>query len=231
MDHPILNNTSDEAISWLSELKRITKETNEEWAGLLGINPAAAITTVKPSGTVSQLVNCSSGIHPRLYRYYIRTVRTDRYDPIGFLLVEQGIPYTKDKHNYYFKFPIKSPDSSIVAEQCSATDQLKLWELYATHWCDHNPSQTIYYTDDTFLEVGQWVWEHFDKIGGLSFFPYTNNIYENNPYIPITQEKYEELIEQMPAKINWDALSEYEKVDNTTSSQEFACSGGQCEIS
>jgi ribonucleoside-diphosphate reductase alpha chain len=231
MDHPVMCGKDEETLqAWLSEIKQVTKETNEEWSKLLGINPAAAICTIKPSGTVSQLVDCSSGIHPRLFLYYMRTVRTDRTDPLGVMLSDQGVPYSQDQHNYYFRFPVKSPEHSIVAKDMSALDQLRVWKMYADHWCDHNPSQTIYYTDDTFMEVGQWVWKHFDEIGGLSFFPHTDNVYENNPYIEITAEKYEELKASFPVAINWMALPEYEREDTTTGTQEYACSGGKCEI-
>lgn len=241
MDHPIMSGRSDaskwgsvvsqDLPDWLEELKQVAKETNEEWANILGINSAAAITCCKPSGTVSQLVDCSSGIHPRLFPYYIRTVRTDRCDPLGLMLAEQGVPYSQDQYNYYFRFPMKSPEYSTLAKDMSALEQLKMWKIYADYWCDHNPSQTIYYTEDTFMEVGQWVWSHFDQIGGLSFFPHTDNVYENNPYIEITKEKYEELASTFPQEIDWDALVTYEKVDSTTGTQEYACSAlGGCEI-
>jgi ribonucleoside-diphosphate reductase alpha chain len=146
------------------------------------------------------------------------------------MLSDQGVPYSQDQYNYYFRFPIKSPSHSVVAKDMSSLQQLKLWKIYADHWCDHNPSQTIYYTDDSFLEVGQWVWENFDSIGGLSFFPHMDNVYENAPYTEINEEKYEELLSTFPAEIDWSILTEYEKEDTTTGTQEYACSGGKCDI-
>lgn len=211
----------------LRELKQIAIETNKVWADKLGINKAAAITCVKPSGTVSQLVNSSSGIHPRHYKYFIRTVRNDKKDPLAQFLVEQGVPYVEDDNDYLFRFPMKAPSHSITQDEIGAIEQLKLWKIYADHWCDHNPSQSILYTDDDFLEVGAWVWKNFDSIGGLSFFPHNDHVLENSPYMPITEEEYQERKEGFP-DVNWEDFNETE--DTTTGSQEYACVSGQCDI-
>jgi ribonucleoside-diphosphate reductase alpha chain len=215
--------------TWLQELKEVAYETNREWASKLGIEPAASITCVKPSGTVSQLVDSSSGIHPRMFGSYIRTTTDSKNDPIAKFLVEQGVPHNEDDRNFYFQFPMKSPEGSVVADQMGAMEQLKLWKIYQDSWCDHNPSQTIYYTDDEFLEVGSWVWKNFDSIGGLSFFPKSDHVYENAPFQEVTNEEVEHLIDNFPV-IDWDGFRGYEVGDNTSGSQEFACSGGKCEL-
>jgi ribonucleoside-diphosphate reductase alpha chain len=216
-------------IDWLEKLREVAYETNKKWADMLGISPAKAITCIKPSGTVSQLVDSSSGIHPRFSPYYLRTVMNDKKDPIGKFLVDQGMSYNEDDNHYYFQFPIKAPENSTCIADLGAMDQLELWKIYADAWCDHNPSQTIYYTDDEFLKIGAWMWENFDNIGGLSFFPHSDNIYENAPYQEITEDEYNQLTYDFPT-INWDKLGDYEQEDMTTASQEFACQGGACEL-
>lgn len=218
----------------LQELKDVAITTNKEWADRLGINQSAAITCVKPSGTVSQLVNSASGIHPRYSRFYIRRVRNDKKDPLSQFLIDAGVPYEEDKMNpsaYVFSFPAKSPESSVVAGEMTAMQQLDLWKTYAEHWCEHKPSMTCYYKDDEFLQVGQWVWDNYTKISGISFLPYTDHVYPQAPYEPISKDKFEELSAQMPEEIDWTILEQYENDDNTTSSQELACSAsGGCEI-
>lgn len=230
MDHYVMCGYDGILIDWLKELKQVAKETNIVWAKKLGISPATAITCVKPSGTVSQLVNSSSGMHTRQFKYYIRRVQNDIKDPLTKVLITQGVPYTQDSSVYYFNFPMKSPDSALTAKDISALEQLELWKKYQEHWCDHNPSQSIYYEDNDFMGVGQWVWDNFDTIGGLSFFQLSNNVYDNSPYVEITKEEYERLVKEFPKEIDFDKLSEYEKEDNTTGMQEFSCSGGQCEL-
>lgn len=227
MDHRVLSGTDAER--WLKELRKVAHDTNEKWAKKLGIAKAAAITCVKPSGTVSQLVDSSSGIHPRLFRNYIRTTIESKQDPIGQFLIEQGVPHNEDDRNYYLQWPMKSPKDSVVSEDRGAIEQLELWKTYQDCWCDHNPSQTIYYTDDEFLDVGAWVWKNFDSIGGLSFFPKTDHVYENAPYKEVTNEELDALVDGFPA-INWDDFTGFECEDNTTGSQEYACAGGKCEL-
>lgn len=242
MDHTVLGNSYGGDLDgkfqstplWLDRLKEVAIETNAEWADKLGIPRAAAITCVKPSGTVSQLVNSSSGIHPRFAQYYIRRVRNDIKDPISQFLIDQGIPYEVDNTNpnvYVFSFPMEGCSKlQPTADTVTASQQLDLWEVYQKYWCEHKPSCTVYYRDDEFLEIGQWIYNHFDEISGVSFMPYTDHIYTQAPYEEITKERYEELIKDMPENVDWDLLSKYESTDNTTSSQEFACTSGQCEI-
>lgn len=181
--------------------------------------------------TVSLLCNTSSGIHPRYGKYIIRRVRQDMKDPLSKMMIDQGIPYVLDNDKYIFDFYIKSPEHSRCQSEVGAMNQLELWKVYADNWCDGNPSQTIYYNDSEFLTIADWVWKNWDDIGGLSFFPGSDDsIYENAPLEEISKEVYEELCKGFPSKIDWSKLSEYEVTDNTTGSQEVACSGGACEL-
>ena len=234
MDHPILSKPTEETKAWLKELRQHAKETNEVYASALGINASAAITCVKPSGTVSQLVNSASGIHPRFSKYYIRTVRGDNKDPLTQFLSNQGIPVEADANNpastSVFSFPVESPVSSITAESVTALDQLELWKVYQEEWCDHKPSITVYVRPSEWVKVGSWVYENFDSISGIAFLPYTDHIYKQAPYQKITQEQYEELLGKMPKQIDWQSLRNLEVEDNTTVMQELACSAGSCEI-
>lgn len=245
-DHPVMGTDHVEAYSkkdaeivnyvtreWLEELKSVAVETNKTWADILGIQQSAAITCVKPSGTVSQLVDSASGIHPRYSRYYIRRVRNDKKDPLSQFLIDSGVPYEDDVTNnqtYVFSFPMKAPDEAIVAGEMTAEDQLKLWQVYADHWCEHKPSMTAYYTDDNFLSVGDWVWNNFDAISGISFLPHADHVYQQAPYETINEEAYNKLVAEMPDSIDWDKLAAYESTDNTVGSQELACAGGVCEV-
>lgn len=237
-DNPVMANQfslgDNDPEDWLEELKNVAVETNKEWAHRIGINQSTAITCVKPSGTVSQLVNSASGIHPRYSRYYIRRVRNDKKDPLSQFLIDSGVPYEEDKMNpqaYVFAFPIKSPDSAVVAGEMTAMEQLNLWKVYAKHWCEHKPSMTCYYKNDEFLEVGQWVWDHFKDISGISFLPHTDHVYQQAPYEPIDGDKFEQLITEIPEELDWTLLESYESDDNTTGSQELSCSAsGGCEI-
>lgn len=213
----------------LEYLKNIVRETNIKWAKILGIEPSLQLTLIKPSGTVSQLCGTSSGIHPRFAPYYIRRVTQDIKDPLTSLMVEEGVPYVIAGEKAIFSFPIKSPEGAVCARDMGAMEQLGLWELYRDHWCDGNPSQTIYYTDSDFLNIQAWVYNKWDKIGGLSFFPLDDNVYENAPYEEISEEKYEELALQFP-DIDWSKLPEFEKEDGTCVNTEFACAGGQCDF-
>jgi len=216
----------------LSQLRDITREVNKEWAAKLGIPESKAITTVKPSGTVSQLVNSGSGIHPRYAKHYIRRVRADVKDPLATWMQDKGIPCETDVYNpqnLVFSFPMKSADNSLTRHDVSAIEHLELWLKYRKHWTDHNPSVTIYVGEDEWPDVGAWVWNHWDEICGVSFLPREddNHTYAQAPYEEITAEQYEELKAQVPDV----DFSEYTEVaDNTTSSQELACTAGVCEI-
>lgn len=214
----------------LKELKQVVKETNEQWAARLGINPSKQLTLIKPSGTVSQLVDSSSGMHPRWSEYYIRKVTQDNKDPLTKLMIDQKIPHQTKGDKTYFSFPMKAPSGATCRHHISAIEQLELWKIYRDCWCDGNPSQTIYYTDNEFLDVQAWVWKNWDSIGGLSFFPVDDNVYEISPYNKITKEEYEAAMSMFPSNIQWERLCEYESTDETTGSQELSCSGGACDL-
>lgn len=218
----------------LEILKQVAIDTNKEWAEKLGIPQSTAITCVKPSGTVSQLVDSASGIHVRHSDYYIRTVRADNKDPLTLFLKDMGIPNEPDvmkpNDTTVFSFPIKSPDGSITREGQSAIEALELWLTYQRHWCEHKPSVTISVKKDEWLEVGAFVYKHFDEMSGVSFLPYDDHTYAQAPYQECSKEDYEALVEQMPEDIDWTRLQEYEKEDTTTGMQSFACSGDVCEI-
>jgi ribonucleoside-triphosphate reductase (thioredoxin) len=217
----------------LHDLKEVAIETNKEWAEMLGINPSTAITCVKPSGTVSQLVDSASGIHPRYAAYYQRTVRSDNKDPLTMFLKEQGVPWeadvTKPDNTTVFSFPMKSPEGSVTRKEMGAIEQLELWLIYQDHWCEHKPSMTVYYKDNEFLEVGAWVYRNFDKVSGVSFLPYSDHIYKQAPYQEITEEQYNEAMKTFPI-ITWEKFDKYESEDSTTIMKEFACSGDKCEL-
>lgn len=253
MDHPILNGCGlveiergldGVAPAWFSdpmdlseileELKQHAISTNAKWATKLGINASVAITCVKPSGTVSQLCNTASGIHPRYSRYYIRNVRQDKKDPISQFLIDQGIPYQNAPESpdnmYVFSFPIQSPDNAVLRDDFNCLKQLELWKTYAEHWCEHKPSITVYYRPDEFLALGDWVYTNFDILSGVSFLPYSEHTYRAAPYEEISEERYKEEMAKMPEGINWDELAQYESDDNTIGSQELACAAGGCEI-
>jgi len=216
---------------WLEELKSEAIATNEEWSAKLGINPSSAITCVKPSGTVSQLVDSASGIHPRYAQYYIRTVRADKKDPMSSFLISQGVPHesdiTKPNDTWVFAFPQKAPEGAVMRDNVSAIDQLELWLVYQKHWCEHKPSITVYVREHEWMEVGAWVYKHFDSMSGVSFLPHSEHVYQQAPYQEVTEEWYNVLVERMPT-INWAEFRE--ELDYTTSSQELACVGSSCEI-
>jgi len=177
------------------------------------------------------LCGTASGIHPRYAEYYLRRVTQVNKDPLTDLMIEQGIPHKRGEEKTYFSFPIKSPVNSVCGKEMGAIEQLELWKTYQEFWCEGNPSQTIYYTDDNFLDVQAWVYQNFDIVGGLSFFPYDDFIYdrETQPYLPIGKDEYEKALEEFPSELSWD-MSGRENDDNTTGMQEYACSGGKCEI-
>ena len=217
----------------LEALKTYTVTVNKEWSTRLGINQSTAITAVKPSGTVSQLVDSASGIHARFSPQYIRTVRSDGKDPISEFLKDAGVPWEKDvmnDDNYVFSFPIKAPAGSTSVDDLNVQQQLDLWEIYQNHYCEHKPSVTIYYSDEEFLAAGQWLWDRLDSCSGISFLPRTDHVYQQAPYTAITPEAYKEALALMPKTINWDDLGKFETEDTTTGTQELACVAGQCEI-
>lgn len=232
MDHPVMSGLQDWNIleGWLKELKQEAREINEEWSSYLGIPSSKQLTLVKPSGTVSQLCGTSSGIHPRHAPYYIRRVTQDSKDPLTELMLQEGLPHVVVGEKTLFDFPIKAPSHAVLQRDMGAIEQLELWKVYREYWCEGNPSQTIYYTDDTFLDVQAWVYKNWDIIGGLSFFPVDDNIYENAPYEEITEEEYNVLLSNFNTEVNWSRLTEIENEDGTGTIQEFACSGGNCEL-
>jgi ribonucleoside-diphosphate reductase alpha chain len=241
MDNPVLSGSENAEIVWgkqlwaiLLTLKNVAVETNAEWADKLGIARSVAVTTVKPSGTVSQLVDSASGIHARHSEYYIRTVRGDNKDPLTQFMKDQGVPSEPDvmkpANTTVFSFPMKSPVGAVTRNDMTAIQQLELWLLYQQHWCEHKPSITVTVRDHEWMEVGAWVYKHFDEVSGVSFLPHSDHTYQQAPYQEVGQREYEELLKLMPYKIDWEKLSDYEKEDNTKSSQTFACTGDVCEI-
>jgi ribonucleoside-diphosphate reductase alpha chain len=218
----------------LDQLKRVAVEENKKWANKLGISPAAAITCVKPSGTVSQLVDSASGIHTRHSPYYLRTIRADKKDPLAQLMVDQGVYHeddtTKPDHTYVFYFPIKAPKNAITRENLTALEHLKLWKHYQDNWCEHKPSVTVSVRENEWLEVGAWVYENFDDVSGISFLPYVDHSYQQAPYQEITAKEYKEWLKKTTTSIDWTVLPEYEKEDMTENNKELACSANTCEI-
>jgi len=217
----------------LERLRDAANEVNVEYSEKLGINPATAITTIKPSGTVSQLVDSSSGIHGRFSPYYIRTVRQANNDPLTDLLKDQGVPNECDIMNpgntTVFSFPIKSPEGATLANEQTAIEQLENWKLFQKHWSEHSVSVTVYVKDDEWMEVGSWVYTNFDYITGVSFLPYSDHTYDQAPYQPCSKEEYEKALEAQPS-VDYNKLSEFEIEDSTEGSQTLACSAGGCEI-
>jgi len=234
MDHYLLSKgDSKDLTKWLEAVRDVAIDTNKAWAEKLGINQSAAITCVKPSGTVSQLVDSASGIHPRFSKHYIRRVRSDNKDPLAIFMGQSGFPVEQDimsPTSAVFSFPVKAPETSVTVKQVGAMQQLELWKAYQNHWCEHKPSITVYYTDDEFLQVAQWIWENFDLCSGISLLPYSDHVYQQAPYEDISAEEYDKLVAEMPVGVDWNDLEKYEEEDNTTGSQELACVGGACEI-
>jgi ribonucleoside-triphosphate reductase len=217
----------------LRELKEHAIETNRVWAEKLGISPSVAVTTVKPSGTVSQLVDSSSGIHPRMFPYYLRTVRQDKKDPLGKLLKEAGLYHEDDvtspEQTDVFFFPIKSPDGAVTTKNVTAIAQLEHYLVFRTHWCEHNPSITVYIRESEWMDVGAWVYRNFDSLGGVSFLPLTDHVYKQAPYQEISKDQYEEWTAKTPT-IDWGRLREFESSSNVNIQPELACSAGVCEL-
>ena len=234
MDCPLTNGSSGENLpSLLTHLKEVATSTNKIHAEEIGINQSASVTCVKPSGTVSQLVDSASGIHTRHSPFYIRTVRSDVKDPLCNLLIDSGVPHEPDKTNpsnvMVFSFPMRSPESSLTRKDFSAISQLELHRLYSQFWAEHKVSQTISVKENEWIEVGSFVYNNFEDISGVSFLPYSDYVYEQAPYTECTKKEFNNLTKQMP-DINWSLLTNYEALDNTTSSQELACTSGSCEI-
>jgi len=233
MDHEVLSKPSEQAAQWLTQLREHAVKVNAEWAQKLGINPSVAITTVKPSGTVSQLVDSASGIHPRYSKYYVRTVRADKKDPLAQFMRAEGFPVEdcvmKPDTTDVFSFPVRGPEHAVFRNDMSAIQQLEHYLMFKRFWCEHNPSITVYVRDHEWLAVGDWVYNHFDDIGGVSFLPHTDHVYQQAPYIECSAEEYEALVAKMPT-VDWSKLQEFEKEDNTTGTKELACTAGVCEI-
>jgi ribonucleoside-diphosphate reductase alpha chain len=218
----------------LEELKNVAIATNAEWADRLGIPASTAITCIKPSGTVSQLVDSASGIHARHSDYYIRTVRGDNKDPLTQFMKDQGIPSEPDvmkpDATTVFSFPQKSPLGAVTRNDMSAIDQLKLWMIYQRHWCEHKPSVTITVKDEEWMEVGAWVYKNFDEVSGVSFLPHSDHTYQQAPYQECSEREYLEALAIMPERIDWARLSEYETEDTSKGTSTFACVSGSCEL-
>lgn len=233
MDHEVLSQMTSLAQQWLSELREWAIKVNKNWATKLGINQSVAITTVKPSGTVSQLVDAASGKHERYSQYYIRTVRGDKKDPLTQLMISQGFPYEdaqgKEETTAVFSFPVKAPDGALTRNDRNAIEQLQHYLMFQTCWSEHNVSNTIYVRDHEWLEVGAWVYRHFDSLAGVSFLPHSDHNYPQAPYTECTQEEYEALLARMPA-FDWDELARFEQDDTTVNTKELACLAGVCEI-
>lgn len=236
MDHSTMAGDGEPGVlqDWLVGLREEAVKVNEEWSQKLGVNQSAAITCVKPSGTVSQLVDSASGIHTRHAPYYIRTIRADKKDPLAQFMAAKGFPVeddvTKVDSTHVFSFPVKAPDNAVCREHRTALQQLNHWLLYQRFWCEHKPSVTINVKEEEWPEVGGWVWKHFDEVSGVSFLPYSEHTYRQAPYQEITEEEYNEWIERMPTGIEWAGLGEYEREDHTTGTHELACTGGACEL-
>jgi ribonucleoside-diphosphate reductase alpha chain len=235
MDNPLTSNPDAEELpELLKELRECANTVNKEFAKKLDVNESAAITCVKPSGTVSQLVDSGSGIHARHNEYYIRSVRIDIKDPLCQFMTDYGFPHEPDimspNNTMVFYFPIQSPGDSMFRKDIGAIDQLKMWLVYQTHWTEHKPSVTITVKENEWLEVAAFVYKHFNEISGVSFLPYVDHIYKQAPYQDCTKDEYDELVERMPKSVNWELLSKYETQDLTAGAQELACSGNSCEI-
>lgn len=233
MDHPILSQTTEEAAKWLMSMKQYAIDTNKLWAEKLGINQSVAITTVKPSGTVSQLVDSASGIHPRYSEHYIRTVRADKKDPLAKLMRMQGFPVEdcvfKGDTTDIFSFPVEGPNHAVFRNDRSALEQLDHYLMFQTYWTEHNVSITVYVKDHEWMGVGDWVYRNFDKVAGVSFLPHSDHTYQQAPYTECSKQEYEDLLSRMP-EFNWEQLAMFEKEDSTVNTKELACSAGQCEL-
>ena len=234
MDSTLLNKNDSKLVDRLNKLREKAVAVNKEWSSTLGIPQSTAITCVKPSGTVSQLVDSASGIHARHNPYYIRTVRGDNKDPLTEFMKSQGIPNEPDvmkpEHTTVFSFPMKTAKDAVFRTSMSAIEQLEMWKTYAVHWCEHKPSVTISVKEQEWVNVGNWCWDNFDYLSGVSFLPFSDHTYKQAPYQDIDEEQYKKLHSEMPKNIDWGKLQDFEKEDNTKGSQELACTAGVCEL-
>ena len=233
MDNELTNGKKGSLPELLKKLRQEAVNTNNKWAKKLGIPVSAAITCVKPSGTVSQLTDSASGIHARHNPYYIRTVRADKKDPLAKMMFDAGFPVeddvTKPEHTYVFSFPVKGPAKGVYRKEVSAVDQLEIWKVYQENWCEHKPSVTVSVKEHEWMNVGSWVYDNFDMMSGVSFLPMSDHSYRQAPYQDCTKIEYHELLKKMP-EVDWSKLSDYENADMTSGSQELACAAGACEI-
>jgi ribonucleoside-triphosphate reductase len=231
-DNPLTYVNDDNLKTLLASLKNHAISINKTWAKKLDINESVSITCVKPSGTVSQLVECASGIHPRHSEYYVRTIRMAKMDPMSKLMMQLGFPYEDDitapTTTLVFSFPQKSPDRAVTSLSLTPIDHMELWKTYHDHYCEHKPSVTVSIHEDEWLEVGDWVYKNYDRISGISFLPETTHIYKQAPYQACTKDEFDTLSASMPTHVDWLALREFE--DNTVGSQELACTSGVCEM-
>ncbi|QIG69451.1 putative ribonucleoside reductase [Rhizobium phage RHph_N3_13] len=234
MDSSLTNGKEGDLKGLLETLKKRTIEVNADLSASIGINASTSITCVKPSGTVSQLVDSASGIHARHSEYYIRSVRGDNKDPLTQFLKDSGIPNEPDvmkpDQTTVFYFPIKSPEGAVTRNDMTALEQLELWKIYQLHWCEHKPSVTVTVQEKEWPEVGSWVYNNFDLISGVSFLPHSDHTYRQAPYEQCDEKKYLEFVEKMPKSINWTDLSFYEVEDTTTGMQTLSCSSDGCEV-
>lgn len=243
MDHELLNGSKRdkdgfdyrfELQNWLERMREEAIRTNKEWSRTLDIPQSAAITCIKPSGTVSQLVDSASGIHARHSAYYLRTVRSDKKDPLARFMIEKGFPVEDDlqnpEHNCVFSFPVKAPRGSVFRNDRTAVEQLELWKLYQEHWCEHKPSISVSLKENEWMEAGAWVYNNWDSISGVAFFPFSNHKYAQAPYQDLTEEQYHEWMVKMPKDVDWSGLKAFEEEDQTKNQHDLACSAGICEL-
>ena len=235
MDNALTNGKTKGLNDLLKTLRQVAVDTNAKVAKKIGIPASVAITCVKPSGTVSQLVDSASGIHARHNPYYVRTVRADKKDPLAKMMHEAGFPceddVTKPEHTWVFSFPVKGPQNGIYRKDMTAVEQLELWKVYQENWCEHKPSITVSVKEGEWMAVGSWVYDNFENMSGVSFLPFADHSYRQAPYQDCSKEDYEKLVKELPQDIDWTQLAAYEKSDMTAGSQELACSAdGGCEI-
>jgi ribonucleoside-diphosphate reductase alpha chain len=234
MDNVLTAKAGDKLATVLELLKDTAVQTNAAMAKQLNIPQSTAVTCVKPSGTVSQLTDAASGIHARHNPYYIRTVRGDNKDPLTQFLMHQGIPSEADvmkpDSTTVFSFPMKSPQGAVTRTQMNAIEQLELWLTYQRHFCEHKPSVTISVKEHEWMQVGSWVYDHFDEVSGISFLPFSEHTYQQAPYQDIDEKEYKKFLTKMPSSVDWSLLQEFEKEDTTSGGRELACTAGVCEI-
>jgi ribonucleoside-diphosphate reductase alpha chain len=234
MDNELTNGKKGDLKELLEELKAEAVKVNKEFAAKIGVNQSVAVTCVKPSGTVSQLVDAASGIHARHNPFYVRTVRGDKKDPLTKMMADSNFPIEDDVmnpgHTAVFSFPMKIDKSAVFRTDMDAIEQLEMWLLYQKHWCEHKPSVTITVKEHEWMQVGAWVYDNFDYMSGISFLPFSEHSYKQAPYQDCTEEEYNDLLSKMPKNVDWLKLADYEKSDMTIGSQELACAAGFCEI-